>query len=392
MTLTPPKPIRSDRRFIMSGGKSGIILLRRNYFRSVDYWLVIPILLLSLIGIYVLNKVLSSGFDDYPSILYRQAAAAVLGMAIALFICLIDTHFLKAIGWIIYIASILLLLLVFVDNFSMVDQWGADSWLNLPFIGTFQPSEIAKIGMIIVTAYYLEAIKNKEITIVKGFMFISLVDGLPLLMILRQPDFGTAMVIIFALMCMIFIWGIKYRYLFLGISAVIVGVIPILWNFVFTSIQKSRILSFVFAGSDPKGEYNLIQAKKAIASGGLIGNRTGEVVNVPVKWADFIYTAISEHMGFIGTTMVVILAFFFLTRSIYVASKASQKSYTYTVIGLAGAFAFHYIESMGMSVGLLPITGIPLPFISLGGSALLVNFISFGIILNISMERSIERN
>ena len=279
----------------MSGGKSGIILLRRNYFRSVDYWLVIPILLLSLIGIYVLNKVLSSGFDDYPSILYRQAAAAVLGMAIALFICLIDTHFLKAIGWIIYIASILLLLLVFVDSFSMVDQWGADSWLNLPFIGTFQPSEIAKIGMIIVTAYYLEAIKNKEITIVKGFMFISLVDGLPLLMILRQPDFGTAMVIIFALMCMIFIWGTKYRYLFLGISAVIVGVIPILWNFVFTSIQKSRILSFVFAGSDPKGEYNLIQAKKAIASGGLIGNRTGEVVNVPVKWADFIYTAISEY-------------------------------------------------------------------------------------------------
>lgn len=375
----------------MGSGKSGIIQLRRNYFRSVDYWLVIPILLLSLIGIFVLNKVLSDGFEDYPGILYRQAAAAVLGMAIALFICLIDTHFLKAIGWAIYVASLLLLLLVLVDNFTMVDEWGADSWLNLPIIGNFQPSELSKIGMVIVTAYYLEAIKNKEISRLKGFLYLGLVDGIPLLLILRQPDFGTAMVIVFSLMCMIFIWGIKYRYLFLGVSAVIVGVIPILWNFVFTSIQKARVLSFVFAGSDPKGEYNLLQAKSAIASGGLIGNQTGEVVYVPVKWADFIYTAISEHMGFIGTTTVVILSFFFLTRSIFVASRASQKSYTYTVIGLTGAFAFHFIESMGMSVGLLPITGIPLPFISLGGSALLVNYISFGIILNISMERTLER-
>jgi rod shape determining protein RodA len=245
--------------------------------------------------------------------------------------------------------------------------------------------------MIIVTAYFLEAVKNKEMPMLKGFLYIGLVDGIPLLLIWKQPDFGTMMVIIFSLFCMIYVWGVKYRYLFLGISVVIVGVIPILWNFIFTSVQKSRILSFVFAGSDPSGEYNLVQAKTAIASGGLIGNQTGEIVSVPVKWSDFIYTAISEHMGFIGTTTVILLSFFFLTRCVFVAAKATQKSYTYTVIGLTGAFAFHFIENMGMSVGLLPITGIPLPFISLGGSALLVNFISFGIILNISMERTIER-
>ncbi len=375
----------------MSGGKSGIIQLRRNYFRSVDYWLLIPILLLSLIGVFVLNKVLSEGFEGYPGILYRQAAAAAVGMIVALFICLIDTHFLKAIGWGVYGISVLLLLYVFIDGYSLAETWGADSWLDLPVIGNFQPSELSKIGMIIVTAYFLEAIKNKEISLLKGFFYIGLVDGVPLLLIWKQPDFGTMMVIVFSLFCMIFVWGVKYRYLFLGISVVIVGVIPILWNFIFTPIQKSRILSFVFAGSDPSGEYNLVQAKAAIASGGLIGNRTGEIVSVPVKWSDFIFTAISEHMGFIGTTTVIILSFFFLTRCVFVAAKATQKSYTYTVIGLTGAFAFHFIENMGMSVGLLPITGIPLPFISLGGSALLVNFISFGIILNISMERTIER-
>ena len=106
-----------------------------------------------------------------------------------------------------------------------------------------------------------------------------------------------------------------------------------------------------------------------------------------MKESDFIFSAVSEHMGFIGTTAVILLSFAFLMRCLYVASKASQKSYSYAVICLTGWFAFHFIENMGMNVGLLPITGIPLPFISLGGTALMVNFISIGIILNISMER-----
>lgn len=375
----------------MSTGKSGIIQLRNNYLRSVDYFLVIPILLLTLIGLYVLNIVLSEGFDDYPSNIYRQAGAAVLGMCIALFICLIDTHFMKAIGWATYALSLFLLIIVPLDSYTEQKEWGIDSRLNLPVIGSFQPSELAKIGLVIVTAFILEAVRNKEMTVIKGFLSIGLVYSLPLLLIYKQPDFGTMMVIVFSLVCMVYIYGVKYRYLFLAASVVIVGVVPLLWYFVFGPLQKTRILSFIFAGSDPEAEYNLLQSKAAIASGGLIGNKTGDIIKVPVKESDFIYTAISEHMGIIGTTAVVILSFFLIARCLYVASKASQKSYTYLVVGLTGAFAFHFIENMGMCVGLLPITGIPLPFISLGGTALLVNFISFGIILNISMERSAER-
>lgn len=375
----------------MSTGKSGIIQLRNNYLRSVDYYLVIPILILTLIGLYVLNIVLSDGFDDYPGNIYRQAGAAVLGMGIALFICLIDTHFMKAIGWATYAISLLLLIVVPLDGYTELKEWGIDSRLRLPVIGSFQPSELAKIGLVIVTAYILEAVRDKEMSFLRGIMSIALVYSLPLLLIYKQPDFGTMMVIIFSLACMVYIYGVKYRYLFLGASVVIVGAVPLLWYFVFGPLQKTRILSFIFAGSDPEAEYNLLQAKAAIASGGLIGNKTGDIVTVPVKESDFIYTAISEHMGIIGTTTVVILSFFLIVRCLYVASKATQKSYSYLVVGLTGAFAFHFIENMGMCVGLLPITGIPLPFISLGGTALLVNFISFGIILNISMERSIER-
>ena len=374
----------------MNTGRSGIEQLRNNYFRAVDYWLIVPILTLTMIGLYVLNGVLRDGFVDYPQNLYKQAGAAVMGIFIALIICLLETHFLKLIGWAMYSLSILLLLVVRFDSFSMKDTWGADAWMKLPVVGTFQPSELAKIGLVLVVAYLFEDISEKRITAKKGILYIAIVYAIPLFLIYKQPDFGSAMVIVFSFMCILFIWGLKYRYFFLALSGVIVA-IPFVWNFYLATYQKKRILSLLFEGSDPTAEYNLIQAKNAIASGGLIGNTTGTYVYVPVKESDFIYTAVSEHMGFIGTTAVILLSFFFLMRCLFIATRASQKAYSYIVVGLTASLAFHYIENMGMCIGLLPITGIPLPFISLGGTALLVNFIAVGIILNISMERNLGR-
>ena len=374
----------------MNTGRSGIEQLRNNYFRAVDYWLIVPILTLTMIGLYVLNGVLKDGYSEYPQNLYKQAGAAVMGIFIALIICLLETHFLKLIGWAMYSLSILLLLVVRFDSFSMKDTWGADAWMKLPVVGTFQPSELAKIGLVLVVAYLFEDISEKRITAKKGILYIAIVYAIPLFLIYKQPDFGSAMVIVFSFMCILFIWGLKYRYFFLALSGVIVA-IPFVWNFYLATYQKKRILSLLFEGSDPTAEYNLIQAKNAIASGGLIGNTTGTYVYVPVKESDFIYTAVSEHMGFIGTTAVILLSFFFLMRCLFIATRASQKAYSYIVVGLTASLAFHYIENMGMCIGLLPITGIPLPFISLGGTALLVNFIAVGIILNISMERNLGR-
>jgi len=372
----------------MNTGRSGIEQLRNNYFRAVDYWLIVPILTLTMIGIFVLNGVLSTGFKDYPQNLYKQAGAAVLGIFIALIICLLETHFMKLIGWGLYVSSLLLLMVMPFDGFTMVDKWGADAWMQLPFVGTFQPSELTKIGLVLVAAYIFEDMAEKKISVKRGFLYLGIIYAVPLALILNQPDFGTGMVIVFSFVCILFIWGLKYRYFLLALSGVIVAV-PFVWNFYLEAFQKKRILSLLFAGSDPSAEYNLVQAKTAIASGGLIGNTTGAYVSVPVKESDFIFTAISEHMGFIGTTAVILLAFFFIMRCLYVSSQASQKSYSYVVIGLTAGFAFHFIENMGMCVGILPITGIPLPFISLGGTALLVNFIAVGIILNISMDRNL---
>ena len=368
--------------------KSGIVKLRnKTNFKTVDYYLVIPIILLSIIGLFVLQKVLSSGYKDYPANYYRQIIATVVGVLVAVFLCAIDNHFMGIVGKAIYIVSLLLLILVPIDGYSLAYRWGADSWLNLPVIGNFQPSELAKIGIVMVAGEIFEKMNTKEYSLWKGFIAIGVVYAVPLLLILSQPDFGTAMVIVFAFVCMLFVWGVRYRYFVLALSSVIVIVIPLVWTFYLEAYQKDRILSLVFEGSDPRGEYNLVQSKQAIASGGLTGNHTGILTQVPVKESDFIFAAISEHMGFIGTTAVILLSFFFIARSMYVASRASSPSNSYIAVGLTGYFAFHYIENMGMAVGLLPVTGIPLPFISLGGTAMLINFISFGIILNISMSR-----
>ncbi len=371
-----------------NSNNSGFVRMRAGaVLKTVDYYLVVPIMLLTIIGLYVLQKVLSKGYIAYPGNYYRQIAATVAGIFAALVISLLDMHMLKAVGRVIYVVSLLLLILVPIDGYSLATSWGADAWLKLPIIGNFQPSELAKIGLILLASEVFEMMSLKKVSIIKGFGILAAIYAPPLLLILTQPDFGTAMVILFTFVCIMFAWGVKYRYFLLAFSSAVVIIIPAMWNFYLEPYQKERILSLVFEGSDPKAEYNLIQSKYAIASGGLIGNKTGIYTTVPVKESDFIFAAVSEHLGFIGTTAVIILAFFFICRCLYVAAKVPSKTASYCLTGLAGYFAFHYIENLGMSVGLLPITGIPLPFISLGGTAMLINYMAFGIILNISMSR-----
>ena len=373
----------------MSKVGSGVVRLRgKDGLKAVDYYLVVPVLTMTIIGLYVLQKVLSKGYAAYPGNYYRQIVATVGGVIAALIISLLDEHLLKVLGRIIYAAALFLLILVPIDGYSLAGVWGADSWLKLPVIGNFQPSELAKIGLVMLAADIFEQMHNKEVTMLKGFGKMAAVYAPPMLLILAQPDFGTAMVIVFTFICMLFAWGVRYRYFLLAFSSFVVIVVPLVWSFYLKPYQKERILSLLFQGSSPQSEYNLQQSQLAIASGGLSGNHTGILTPVPVKESDFIFAAISEHMGFIGTTTVIILAFFFLCRCLYVAAKVKSKSCSYMMTGFTGYFAFHFIENMGMAVGLLPITGIPLPFMSLGGTAMLINFMAFGVMLNISINRN----
>ncbi len=367
-------------------------LKRRTFFSVMDYWVLVPIVLVSIIGLFVLNKVLADGFDGYPMIFYKQVGAVMVGLIFTLVLCMVEVPTLRLIGWGLYIVSILLLFYAMVDKFSLEYKWGADSWIRIPVLGTFQPSELTKIGLAMTSAFVFEALQQKKIKPWKGFMILLALFGVPVLLIMRQPDFGTTMVVIFMFLCMLFVWGLKWRYVLLGSSGLVLAGI-MAWLFYFSDYQKNRIITFLYPGSDPTASYNLLQAKQAIASGGLLGSTKDNPVHVPVKESDFIYTAVSEHMGLVGTTALIILIFFFLVRCLYIAARIrnSQPALSLMMVGLVAALAFHFIENMGMCVGLLPITGIPLPFVSQGGTAMIVNFIALGVISSISMERNLDR-
>lgn len=355
----------------------------------MDYSLLIPVLIMTIIGLYVMNIVLQAGYGSgsYPSNFYRQMGAAVIGVFIALVVSLVDFPNLKLFSWLVYGLSLILLVYVKIDGHSLAALTGADSWINLPIIGSFQPSELSKVGIAMVAAHYFAKMKEGDISYQRGFISIFLVYAIPILLIYREPDLGTSMVIVSMFLVTLFVWGIDWKYI---IALALFGILAVflLWNFSLSPYMKRRVLALIFPSQDLTESYHLEQAIQAIGSGGLIGNQSGVNVHVPVKESDFIYSAIAEHLGWIGTTVLLVVIALFLIRAIKVSSKVAKYDYyaSYLVIALVASQVFHFVENIGMNIGLLPITGIPLPFISSGGTSMIVNYFSLGIMLNISME------
>ncbi|MNV63685.1 Rod shape-determining protein RodA [compost metagenome] len=208
-----------------------------------------------------------------------------------------------------------------------------------------------------------------------------------------QPDFGTAAVFIVITIFMLFANGLKYRYIFLGLALLIV-LVPIVYFFVLNPIQQERILVFLDPTRDPLGAgYNAIQSKLAVGSGmlfgtGLLNGTQTQFGYLPIKSSDFIYSVISEELGFLVSSLIVILFVIIIIRMIYISKNAKNNFAKLIVVGIAGMIFFHFVQNIGMAIGLLPITGVPLPFVSYGGSSLMTNFIALAIVLNISARKS----
>ena len=215
---------------------------------------------------------------------------------------------------------------------------------------------------------------------------------IPVLLIIKQPDYGTAIAFFIATALILIVAGLDKRYV---IGAIILAVIalPLLYFFVLPSHAKTRIDVFLNPNLDPRGSgYNVLQSKLAIGSGKLFGMgiKNGSQTQLGYLYpqtTDFIYSAIGEEMGFIIAALVIVLYLILITKAIYVAKTAKDDLGSYIAAGIAGIFLFHMVENIGMTMGLLPITGVPLPFVSYGGSSLLTNFILIGLLLNISGRR-----
>ncbi|MDI9460700.1 MAG: FtsW/RodA/SpoVE family cell cycle protein [Saccharofermentanales bacterium] len=360
------------------------------FFSAMDYWILVPVMIMVLIGLYVLNQVAADGVGttlSYPSGFYRQVGAVLLGLALAIIICLMELPTLRLFGSIIYIVAVILLIYVKIDGYSLRSLTGADSWIRFPVIGSLQPSELAKTGIAMVAGNILAEMKSGARNYLDGGIRIALVSGFPLLLIITEPDFGTSMTIVFMVAVMIFVWGIRWRYVLITAGAFVIA-LPLIWNYVLSAVGQNRILTFLFPGHDKRASYHISQSLSAVSSGGITGS-AGQPVNVPVKESDFIFSAVAEYMGLIGVVALIALVAIFIIRTLFISFEAvrDDPAQGYIMTGLISVMAFHYIENMGMTVGMLPITGIPLPFVSHGGSAMVSNFISLGIILNISMNQ-----
>ncbi|MCX7749695.1 MAG: rod shape-determining protein RodA [Clostridia bacterium] len=359
-----------------------------NLIKRFDYILFAAVLALSVIGLIAVKSASMSRSDGGTRMFMMQAICLGIGIIVSMIISTIDYKDFKTFGIILYIGSIGLMVLAVFKGSG--DELGNRNWLNFAGI-SLQPSELTKVAFVVVASIFLERIKEglKGKDVIK----LSMYAGLPIALVLAQKDLGTSLVFLFMFFVMIFICGIPYKYL-LAMGGTLMASLPFIWIFALNNARRDRILVFLNLKNDPTGaDYNVIAAKRAIGSGQLTGKGLFKGIqnmngSVPVKESDFIFTVIGEELGFIGCTVVILLIFFILIKLIYIAKNSRDAYGAFIVVGFAGMFAFHAIESIGMAMGLMPVTGIPLPFVSQGGTALVVNYIAMGVVLSVSMRRT----
>ena len=362
-----------------------------NFFKKFDYILFSAIIILTIIGAFVVSSAVNPMGIAKRMIIVHVGALSV-GIVVSIIISCLDYKDYRTLGIFFYIVTTGLL--VYVLFAGTGDQYGSRSWIDLGFI-TIQPADYAKITYVLLASVFLERIyddqKDRKINIFK-FLFYS---AIPIGLILAQKDFGTALVFIFMFFVLVFICGIAYKYLVILVSAFLLST-PFVWFFVFNKERQDRIKVFLNPELDPLGAgYNVIRSKMAIGSGQIYGKGLFKGIqtqsrNVPVSESDFIFSVVGEELGFIGAIIIILLVCFILIRCIYIARKARDSYGMFVTIGITAMWAFHAMENIGMSVGVLPVTGIPLPFVSSGGSYMLTSYIAVGIILSISMRRKKE--
>ncbi len=362
--------------------------MKNKILKNIEWGILICCISLLIIGsIALYTSTQETNFDE----LKRQLMWVGISIPIMILVIFIDYNFIIRLSPIFY--GIFILLLVAVLFTPVIN--GATSWFSITETIKFQPSEFAKIFVIIFLSYIMSIIQKRdkqEINKPLKLLAVCAIVLVPVLLIVKQPDYGTAIAFLMATVLMLFVAGIDKRYI-ISVVLIILIVVPLLYNFVLPTHAKTRIDVFLNPNLDPRGSgYNVIQSKLAIGSGQLFGmgllkgNQT-QLGFLHPKTTDFIFSVIGEEMGFIIAGAVIILYVVLITKAVYVAKTAKDDVGSYIAIGIVGIFLFHMIENIGMTMGLLPITGVPLPFVSYGGSSLITNFICIGLLLNISGRR-----
>ena len=363
-----------------------------NNNRGFDRTLIVIITVLFAIGEILIASAIHVNDGASPRRLFIQLGAFILGLMFIAFMRMMNYEDFKKYPKQIYIFGIISLLLVYVPGLGAI-RGGARGWLNLKIID-FQPIEIAKITFILVFATYLE--KNAgNINTIKDILKALLMPAPIILLILKQADLGGAIVFFCIIFGMLFLAQINMSIVTKAIATFVL-LFPILYMYVLEKIlhpyQMNRIKSFFGASSNTGDNYQVFRSIVAIASGGITGKGTfGGTQNnlgfLSVSDSDFIFAVCGEEYGVIGMLIVIFIYFLFFYRLLNIARTSDDLYGSLIVIGVLSLFLYQFIQNIGMTMGIMPVTGVPLPFVSYGGSSMLMSMISIGLVENVALKR-----
>lgn len=370
----------------------------RRYWRNLDWPLILAVLALTAIGLVVVysashSQLVAAGLSPWHYV-QTQLVAFVLGLIVAIIIVSIDYRAWARWSKLIYMATMALLGGVLLLGQAV---FGSQRWVRLGPL-SLQPSELAKIALILVLAKYFAKEENTQNLrgVAKAFALVLV----PMALILRQPDLGTVAIFIGLFFTIWYVGHGKTKHIviaalslvFISVAFVVVSVQG--WVSIIKPYQLTRILVFLDPYSDPSGAgWNIIQSIIAVGSGGFFGkgvlNGTQSSLHfLPANHTDFVFSVIAEEFGFLGSVIVLALFVVIIWRGLHIAAVAKDNYGTLLATGATGVFFFHLIINVGMTLGFMPITGLPLPFITAGGSIMLTSLIAVAIILNVGLRRN----
>jgi len=360
-------------------------------FRDFDWVLLTFVLLICALGVL---EIYSTTYNTkFAGAHIRQIYWIMAGLAVMLTISLINYQILLENAHWLYIASVVSLLAVAIFGKKYL---GARRWIQLPGGQHFQPSEWVKLVLILMLAKYFsgQGERDQDASL-SDIVKAGLIAGVPMLLVLKQPDLGTALTYVPVALMGLFLGGIQFRHA--AAILLIAGVLmPGVWHYGLKTYQKDRLTSFLHPEADSqKTGYQLEQSKIAVGSGGIWGKgvRKGSQTQgsfLPEPHTDFIFAAWSEEHGFVGAVALLLLYFLVLMRLIHNAQTAPDSAGGFVVMGVVAVLLFHILVNAGMVVGYMPVTGIPLPLMSYGGSSVLFMFLALGIVMNIRMRRFVN--
>ncbi|MFB3827351.1 MAG: rod shape-determining protein RodA [Bryobacteraceae bacterium] len=356
--------------------------------RDVDWTLVIITLVICSLG--VLQIYSATRGTVWADAWWKQILYVSTGLLLMWFMMHVDYHWLMQHLVALYVTSVALLMLTFVIGRQ---AFGSRRWI--PLVGGFhlQVSEFVKLVIVLLVARYLTELKTEELE-ARDLLKLAGLVAVPMLLVLKQPDLGTSLTYLPAVVAGAFLAGLRWRYMIV-ILLVAVLALPVGWHFL-KDYQKARLVSFMDPDRDPRGTgYQMIQSKIAVGHGGMWGTGVTKGTQtqlrfLPVPHTDFIFSAFAEEHGFVGVVVGLALYFMLIMQLVQNAQTAPDRAGMYICMGVAAIFLFHLWVNIGMVVGRMPVTGIPLPLMSAGGSSVWSNFLMLGLVNNVRLRRFVN--